>query len=391
MSIKQAFRMAIKSLSSSKMRSFLTMLGIIIGVAAVIMIVSIVGGMSKDITDQFESLGTNLVNISIMGRNSNRSVSVDDMMAVAAANPDSIAAMTPSVSVSVTAKYDTENMTTTATGVNEYFGQIRNYEVAAGRFLEYIDVERRQMVCVIGSYVAEELFANENPLGESIKLNGQTFKVVGVLKEKSGEGKGSYDDVAIIPYTVATRLGRNGVVSSYMIQAVSTATTDEAVTVLKAKLYEVFANENAYRVFNQSAMVEQVASITKTMSLVLGGVAGISLLVGGIGIMNIMLVSVTERTKEIGIRKSLGARRRDIMSQFLIEAATTSATGGVVGIVFGYLGSYGIGKAFAMTVVYSPLAVLIAFGVSVGIGMIFGYFPANKAAKLHPIEALRQE
>ena len=224
-----------------------------------------------------------------------------------------------------------------------------------------------------------------------MKLNGETYTVVGVLAEKSGAGEGSDDDVVILPYTLAMRMGRNGRVSSYTVQAASADTTEQAIAVIENALYQTFGSDNAYNVFNQAAMVEQLNEMTNTMSLVLGGIAAISLLVGGIGIMNIMLVSVTERTKEIGIRKSLGARRKDIMSQFIIEAATTSATGGVVGILLGFLGSFALGRALDMTVVYSMSAVLLAFGVSTGIGMIFGYFPANKAAKLHPIQALRQE
>ena len=391
MDIKQAFLLAIKSLSSSKMRSFLTMLGIIIGVASVIVLVSIVDGMSKDMLETFESMGTNLISVSIRGRGGNRTVTPEQMQELADENPDCIGAVTPTISVaSATAKYESNNTTTNVTGVNEYYKDIKNSDVETGRFLTYMDCESRQRNCVIGTYLVEELFDGADPLGQSIKINGYNFQVVGVLEDKQGGEQGSSDDVILIPYTVAQKLAGMFMVSSYNFSATSKETVDAAMEAISSFLLKVYSNSNAYNVYNQAESLEQVNELTGTMTMVLVGVAGISLLVGGIGIMNIMLVSVTERTREIGIRKSLGATPWDIMSQFVVEAITTGAVGGVMGILLGIAASYAVTFA-GMTVSISMTAILIAFSVSVIIGVTFGYFPAKKASKLNPIEALRYD
>lgn len=391
MDIKQAFLLAIKSLSSSKMRSFLTMLGIIIGVASVIVLVSIVDGMSKDMLETFESMGTNLISVSIRGRGGNRTVTPEQMQELADENPDCIGAVTPTISVaSATAKFESNNTTTNVTGVNEYYKDIKNSDVETGRFLTYMDCESRQRNCVIGTYLVEELFDGADPLGQSIKINGYNFQVVGVLEDKQGGEQGSSDDVILIPYTVAQKLAGMFMVSSYNFSATSKDTVDAAMEAISSFLLKVYSNSNAYNVYNQAESLEQVNELTGTMTMVLVGVAGISLLVGGIGIMNIMLVSVTERTREIGIRKSLGATPWDIMSQFVVEAITTGAVGGVMGILLGIAASYAVTFA-GMTVSISMTAILIAFSVSVIIGVTFGYFPAKKASKLNPIEALRYD
>ncbi len=391
MDIKQAFLLAIKSLSSSKMRSFLTMLGIIIGVASVIVLVSIVDGMSKDMLETFESMGTNLISVSIRGRGGNRTVTPEQMQELADENPDCIGAVTPTISVaSATAKFESNNTTTNVTGVNEYYKEIKNSDVETGRFLTYMDCESRQRNCVIGTYLVEELFDGADPLGQSIKINGYNFQVVGVLEDKQGGEQGSSDDVILIPYTVAQKLAGMFMVSSYNFSATSKDTVDAAMEAISSFLLKVYSNSNAYNVYNQAESLEQVNELTGTMTMVLVGVAGISLLVGGIGIMNIMLVSVTERTREIGIRKSLGATPWDIMSQFVVEAITTGAVGGVMGILLGIAASYAVTFA-GMTVSISMTAILIAFSVSVIIGVTFGYFPAKKASKLNPIEALRYD
>jgi len=392
MNFKQSFNMAIKSLLSSKMRSFLTMLGIIIGVASVILLVSLISGMSEDMSASFESMGTNLISVSIRGRGGNITIDPDDMQELTDENSDSLAAVTPVASImNVTAKYGANNLTTTSTGCNEYYSEIKSAEVESGRFLTYLDVEKRQKTCVLGTYIVQELFDGVSPLGEQIKINGTSFTVVGVLKEKADSEEGGDDDIILIPYTAASRLSRMSSVSSYSFSAVSTEDVEQAMAAINKKMSEYFTSTDYYSVFSASQALEQVNEIMGTVTLVLVGVAAISLLVGGIGIMNIMLVSVTERTREIGIRKSLGAKRRDIMSQFVVEAATTSAVGGVIGIIIGLVSAYGIGSLFDMTVKPSWYAVLIAFSVSVSIGIIFGYFPANKAAKMHPIDALRQD
>ena len=392
MSAKQSFILAVKSLMASKMRSFLTMLGIIIGVAAVIVLVSLVDGMSKDIMNAFESMGTNLISVSIRGRGGNRSVSVDDMQALVDDNGEVLAAMSPSINVmNATVKFENTNLTTSCTGINEYYKDIKSTEIEYGRNITYMDVETRQRNCVIGAYIKKELFGNDDPLGQNIKINNTVFQVVGVLKETQGGTEGGADDTVLVPYTLAQKLAGMFSISSYNFSATDKDRVDEAVTIIENYLLSVFSNANAYSVYNQAVVLDMVNELMGTMTLVLVGVAGISLLVGGIGIMNIMLVSVTERTREIGIRKSLGAKPWDIMSQFVVEAITTSGIGGVMGIFLGIAAAYGTSAVADMTVSISLTAILIAFSVSVIIGVTFGYFPAKKASRLNPIDALRYD
>lgn len=392
MNFSQSFNMAIKSLMSSKMRSFLTMLGIIIGVASVILLVSLISGMAADMSSSFESMGTNLISVTVRGRGGNIKIDPDEMQLLAEENPDFIAAQTPAVTVmNVTVKYGTNNITTSATGCNEFYPEIKNVEIDSGRFITYLDCLNRQKTCVLGTYTAKELFEGASPIGEQIKINGSAYKVVGILTEKADSEEGSDDDIILIPYTSASMLSQSRSISSYSFSAVSTDTVEQAMTAIKKKMSNYFSSSDSYSVFSASQALEQVNEMMGTVTLVLVGVAAISLLVGGIGIMNIMLVSVTERTREIGIRKSLGAKRKDIMSQFVVEAATTSSVGGIIGIVLGLSLSYGAGGLFDLTVKPSWYAVIIAFSVSVIIGITFGYFPANKAAKMNPIDALRHD
>lgn len=391
MNFKQSFKLAIKSLRSSKMRAFLTMLGIIIGVASVIILVSLMNGLSNDMTSRFESMGTNTITVNIMGRGGNRALTIDDVEKLVDDNPQYLKNYSPVVNASITAKYGTNSVDTSATGVNEIYDELKSVEVAKGRFIQFIDAERRQKVCVIGTYLAQELFGGASPIGESLKINGSNYTVIGVLKEIADSSESSEDDIVYVPYTTATRLSGSSTISTYYITAVDTEKIETTMAIIENKLYSVFGSEDAYRVSSMSEMIDQINEMTSSIALVLVGIAGISLVVGGIGIMNIMLVSVTERTREIGIRKSLGAKRKDIMRQFIIEAATTSSVGGVAGILFGIAMAYLAGMIMDMSVAPSANAVLIAFSVSVAIGMIFGYFPANKAAKMNPIDALRYD
>lgn len=391
MNLKQSFVMAIKSLMSSKMRSFLTMLGIIIGVAAVIILVGLMNGMTNSVLETFESMGTNLITVNIRGRGGNRTVTTEQMMALIDENPDLISGISPNVTTNATVKVGTESDDTTCYGVNEYYKSIRSVELSQGRFLEYIDVERRQKNCVIGSYIAENYFGGTNPVGQQMKIGGNTYTVIGVVEEGADSEEGSSDDVIYIPYTLARNLAWNSFVSNYLISAVDNDTVDGAAEKVEKLLLSVYSSSDYYSMMKMSEMMETVNDITGQMTMLLVGIAGISLLVGGIGIMNIMLVSVTERTREIGIRKSLGARRRDIMSQFVVEAATSSAVGGMLGIILGIAGAYGLGNLIDLKAAPSFGSIMLAFGVSVGIGIIFGYSPASKASKLNPIDALRYD
>lgn len=392
MNFKQSFFLALKSLRTSKMRSFLTMLGIIIGIAAVIILVSIVNGFKADMVNQFEEMGTNQISVTIIPRGSNRKIEVEDMYQYAQENPDTIAYISPTVSISgVSVKFGTETAeSTSVTGIGEDYGEIKGYDVTQGRFLQYMDIERRQKNCVVGSYIAQEYFGG-NAIGQPFKINGNQFTIVGVIDEQADSTEGSADDMVLIPYTLGRSLSRMGTVNSYTVAVTDSNMIDSVVEDIKNFLYKTLANENAYRVIAIAQILDVLDDLTGQLTMILVGIAGISLLVGGIGIMNIMLVSVTERTREIGIRKSIGAKRWDIMSQFVVEAATTSAVGGVIGIILGIAVSILICNLMGIPPAISPLSVIVAFSVSAGIGILFGYMPANKAAKLNPIEALRYD
>lgn len=391
MGIQQAFLLALKSLSSSKMRSFLTMLGIIIGIAAVISLVSMMSGVSNQMMSSFESMGTNNIAVMIAGRGSNRTVTPDQMQELADENTDVIAGMSPSANISnATIKHGNQNVTTTVSGVSEYYDRIRDLEVTGGRYITYLDVKDRLKNCVIGTYIARELFEGENPLGQTIKINGTAFTVAGILEETAGSERGSSDDTVMIPYTVAQKISFTRV-SSYTFAAASKDTVAAAKSKIEQYLHKIFASDTAYTVISMAEALEMANDVMGTLSAVLVGIAGISLLVGGIGIMNIMLVSVTERTREIGIRKALGATPWDILSQFVVEAITTSAVGGVVGIIVGIASAYGLSRAFGIPFAVSVNSVVVAFTVSAAIGIAFGYFPAQKAASMNPIDALRYE
>jgi putative ABC transport system permease protein len=383
--------MALKSLKTSKMRSFLTMLGIVIGVASVIILVSIMNGLSNQITSNLQNAGTNNLTVNIMNWGGNRSFSYDEMEKLVDDNPAHFESFSPNISAQATLKNGTVSLDTSIRGTNESYKDLQSLELSAGRFIQYIDAERYQKVCVIGSYIAQELFDGNVYADSTMKINGSTYTVVGILEETADSEEGSADDIVYVPYSTGTRMAGNASINNWVVKVTDVNNVDAAITAMRDKLYLVYGNENAYRVSSMAQMIEMMNEITGTISLVLVGIAGISLVVGGIGIMNIMLVSVTERTREIGIRKALGARRRAIMSQFIIEAATTSAAGGIIGIIVGVGLAYLAGSLLSMAVKPSFNAVAIAFGVSVAIGMVFGYFPAGKAAKMNPIDALRYE
>ena len=404
MNISQSFRLALKSLATSKMRAILTMLGIIIGVAAVIVITSLGNGMQVMMNEQFEKLGANLVQVQLFYVDgSSRSIQPSDMEELVEKYPQYLSGMTPYVSVQAKIYHNsTEFKRTRITGVSESFlndrGNTMNGEaLSAGRFIKFVDVDRYQNVCVIGSHLAQDF--QGDPLGQTLTVGGVPYTVIGVLAQSGDNSEGSADDILYLPYTSALRLNNTAVASMYMFTSTSKETASVAKGLIENRLYQTYQDDMAYYVMTSAEMMDIMNTMTNTMMVVLVAIAAISLLVGGIGIMNIMLVSVTERTREIGIRKSLGAKRRAIRSQFIIEAGTTSAIGGIIGILLGVglasvagsLISATMGSGVTFTAVPTVSAVATAFGVSVGIGVLFGYLPANKAAALNPIDALRYE
>ncbi len=391
----QSFKLAIKSIWGNKMRSFLTMLGIIIGVASVIILVSVVNAYMSYMTESFASMGTNQINVNVINMSS-RSVSVDEMYEFFDANTDAFDHMTPMVNMSASVKNGNDTMSgTSVSGVSEDYLKIKNYDMAVGRNLGYADISGRGKNCVIGAYVAKSVFGSEeDALNQILKINGYAFNVVGVVEQQDEDADlddGGTDDFVWIPYTTAAKISRNANINNFIftIRDINEASADKSL--IEDFLYDKFKNEDLYTVTAMSEMLDSLNSMIAMVSAGLGGIAGISLLVAGVGVMNIMLVSVTERTREIGIRKALGAKRSVILEQFVIEAAVTSSIGGLIGIFLGSMATGIVGQLAGLEATPTSWAVMISFAVSVGIGLFFGYMPASKAAKLNPIDALRSE
>lgn len=375
------------------MRSFLTMLGIIIGVASVIILVSLVNAYMSYMTESFASMGTNQISVNLTNLPS-RSVSVDEMFAFYEDNTDVFDNMSPTVNVSGTVKHGNDSMTRTSiSGVSEDYLDIKDWDLEYGRNIQYSDIISRQKVCVVGAYVAEELYGSaEKAYEETVKVNGYAFKIIGIAKQQEDDMEdGGSDDFLWMPYSQAVKMARNANVNNYTFTITDLTKASEDTALIEDFLYEKFKDEDLYTVTAMSEMLDSLNSMIAMVSAGLGGIAGISLLVAGVGVMNIMLVSVTERTREIGIRKALGAKRSVIMQQFVIEAAMTSSLGGVIGIVLGSVATSAVGMAAGLNATPTLSAVVISFSVSVGIGLLFGYMPASRAARLNPIDALRSE
>lgn len=394
LSLKKSFELALANILYDKKRSILTMLGIIVGVAAVIILISLMNGMTTMISDKFNEIGTTTLTVTVQDRGGSRTVKEEDMYSLRDENPDLLTGVSPSVMLSrATIKVggSTDTITTNATGVSEEYADMKKLNVTNGRFLDYMDIEKISKVCVVGTYIQKEFFGMTSALGNQIKINGIPYTVVGVLEEKDNSESNGSDDVIYIPYTTALRNGTSSSISSYTLTAASDEKIDEALALVKKKLFEILGDEDYFSATSMTQIIDMAMEMVGKMKILLVAIAGISLLVGGIGIMNIMLVSVTERTREIGIRKSLGAKGKAIMSQFVIEAGTVSGVGGLIGIAAGSILSVIAGKLLSMATYPSMGAILLAFGVSVGIGVIFGYLPAKKAAALNPIDALRYD
>lgn len=390
MKFGKLFKMAISSIISNKMRSFLTMLGIIIGISSVIVLVGLGKGTQKQVSDQIEKLGTNLITINITGH---RSVSITDEDISELLTKPGIKQIAPSLSQSsVNIKNGGTSDTTTLEASTPAYSEIRKISVASGRFITERDIENRFKVAVIGSETATNLFNTTNVVGQTMYVNGIEFSIIGVLQTTGSTTSGSSDDRIIVPLSTAERLLKTTSIKTFYVEATSKDTVDEAISYLTLFMNKKLNSDTtAYRVFDQTSLLTTATSTTQSMTTMLSGIAAISLLVGGIGIMNIMLVSVIERTREIGIRKAIGAKRSNILVQFLLESATISSIGGVMGVAFGYLGAFIAQNFFNMSIVISANIVLAAFLFSFFVGVIFGLYPANTASKLNPIDALRFE
>ncbi|MBQ7255203.1 MAG: ABC transporter permease [Oscillospiraceae bacterium] len=403
MTVMQSFRMALKSISAKKMRSFLTMLGIIIGVASVVILVSVIQAQNKKSLEYLESQGTNKLTVSAYrwtGGDISR-----DLYDYCLGLSDLVVGVTPEVHLyndGLSVKYGTHTVSATAEdwrksgqfilGSDQY-GLCNNYKLSAGRDLTRMDIDNYQNVCVLGGGVAETLFNLVNPVGKSVTILGTPYTVVGVYQKKNVDNWPELDNLILLPYSLNRTLGNNQTISEYSVKAVSASAADVAAIRIQGYLSALIPESSGYsHVQNNNQSMDSMDEMLMAQSLVLGGIAGISLLVGGIGIMNIMLVTVTERTREIGIRKAIGASRRSIILQFLIEASVICAIGGIIGILLGFLGTLIAAKLLLKMLFLPGEGITIgAFAFSVVLGIIFGLYPAIKASGLQPVEALRAE
>lgn len=401
---KESFLMAWASLIANKMRSVLTMLGIIIGVAAVIALVSIGNGVKQDIQNSISSLGSNLLMVMPgaprtpgvrPSAGSMKSLKVSDYEAIS--KLDGVKAASPMTTGSYVVIYQNKNWTTSVSGVSSNYMDVNNWTMKSGRFFSDKNVQNRERVAIIGQTVVKNLFGDENPVGAEIRVKNIPFRIIGVLNSKgSGSMGADQDDIVLIPYTTAMERV-DGVDYLRMIYVVGKDESgidrlqSDIENLLRVRHSIKDTNLDDFNIQNMNSIMETMEETTGTLTLFLGAVAAISLVVGGIGIMNIMLVSVTERTREIGVRKALGATYSVIVTQFLIEAVVISLMGGIIGIVLGIGASKLIGIASGMSTVISIPTIVMSFAFSMAIGLIFGIYPARKAAKLNPIDALHYE
>jgi len=405
---KSILKMATVSLKINKMRSMLTSLGIIIGVSAVIIMLAVGSGASKKIAKDMESMGSNLLMIRSasaksggvrMGSGTKPTLTLKDAAAIEE-KCRGIMAIAPYSSETKQLTYGNQNWSTSVGGTTGQYFMIRNYEIEAGRGFMPEDIKNGTKVTVIGQTVSTELFGDVNPIGKTIRVGNIPFKVTGLLKTKGSSGMGQdQDDLIFIPITTAQRkvFGTDfpGTVNMIAVKAQNDEVikiAQEDITELLQKRHNIGKNqENDFEIRNLAEMQETIKSATKTMSLLLGAIAGVSLIVGGIGIMNIMLVSVTERTKEIGIRMAIGAKASDIRIQFLIESFLLSMAGGLIGVAVGILGAHLMHILAGMNIAITLPSIILSLGFSAAIGIGFGYYPAYKASLLNPIDALRYE
>lgn len=405
---ESTFKISLRSLRVNKMRSILTSLGIIIGVSAVIIMLSIGEGAKQRINKDISSMGSNLLMVLSgsttssgvrMGSGTQPTLTLKDAEAILKHCP-SVSEVAPTVSQVAQLVYSSQNWSTSVTGITTGYMPIRLWEIESGRSISEEDIKNTTKVAVLGSTVSTNLFGDMDPINKTMRISGMPFKVIGVLKEKGQNGMGQdQDDTVLIPVTTAQKklfgTAFPGTVKNISVQAVDSDSLDSAqdeISELLRERHNLGKNkDDDFTIRNFTQMLETAKQASNTMALLLGSIASVSLLVGGIGIMNIMLVSVTERTKEIGIRMAIGAKAMDIRIQFLVEALLLSLAGGLLGVVIGVLGSKLVAVFSEMTVVISAVPIFVSFGFSGLVGILFGYYPAYKASLLNPIDALRYE
>ncbi len=393
MSAVELLRLAFSRLRTNRLRAALTMLGVIIGVASVVALVGVGQGTTSNITNRLNSLGTNLLTISPNGRSSG-TLTLGDATAIASV--DGVAGVAPEVSTSKLVQRGDKSTTTTIVGTTPAYPLVRAYDVWQGSFLTDASVSSKLRVAVLGATTATDLGIGESDIGTDVSIAGIPFRVIGILQAKGGSGFQDPDDQVIVPVSVVQKYFVGGdtvrTIGVSVGSAEQMATTKADLTDLLRTRHDLAATtQDDFNIFDQTQLLQTAASIAGTLALLLGGIASISLVVGGIGIMNIMLVSVRERTREIGIRKAIGARGRDILAQFLVEALTLSLLGGLIGIVIGLGVSAGISRLAGWSFTFNPATVSIAVLFSLAVGVVFGVWPARQAARLDPISALRYE
>ncbi|MEZ4357487.1 MAG: ABC transporter permease [Eubacteriales bacterium] len=383
--LSRTLKIAMRAIVSNKIRSFLTMLGIIIGVMAVVILVSIGQGAQQNITASISSMGSTLLTASITDEDVN--LTTEDLDELS--NYSTIDAVAPVVSTTLTVKSGSTTTSSSIVGITPSYYDVYGVDVQSGRKIVKSDLDWRTPICVIGTDVATEIFETWDVVGEKLTVGSNVYTIVGLLEESGSSTFGSNDNVVLIPLTSAERLTGETSITQFYVTADSSSDVTRCQNIVESYLLNFTRDEDAYSVYNESEVLETMSDVTDTLSLMLGGIAAISLLVGGIGIMNIMLVSVIERTQEIGIRKAVGAKRRNIMWQFLIEACVLSVLGGLIGIVLSLLGIqiYNIIAQTSITMSYGIAFAALAFCAIIGI--LFGCYPAAKASRLMPIDALR--
>jgi len=394
--------LALREIRRNVLRSVLTILGIVIGVAAVIVMVTIGGGATAQVTEQIASMGSNLLMVRVgqhRGPGASSAAPAFDLADAQAIRRDvpAITAVAPSSSQRLVAVYGNENWSTTVNGIDNEFFKVRNWTVASGR--QFLDSELRagKAVCLIGATVHKELFGDQSPLNSLVRLGNFSCEVVGVLEAKGQSTFGSdQDDLVLVPLrTFQRRIAGNQDISLIQVSVAEGRSTDKAKSDIEFLMRErrrIAGSENDnFQVMDMKEITKMLTGTTQILTALLSAVAAVSLLVGGIGIMNIMLVSVTERTREIGIRLAIGALEREVLLQFLVEAVVLSSFGGLIGILLALSGSMGLTRLLKIPFIFNPGIVLLAFFFSAAVGVIFGYFPARKAARLDPIDALRHE